>query len=286
MKIIDTHIHLWDLEHGSYPWLEGDNSILNRSYKMEELEQQRKGTAVKYGILVQAANNDQDTAYMLKIAEESNWIKGMVGWLPLTDPKQCEKLLEQKYLQNPYFKGVRHLIHNESDPKWLLQPSVLESLEILADNKLPFDVVGVLPQHLETTMEVARQLPKLNLVLDHINQPPIAEKLKFGPWGTLIEKASNYPNIYIKISGLGTTTGNPHQWLAGDIYEYLKFVFEKFSYKRCFLGGDWPVSLLAGSYAYTWRQYERALTDLLNENELESVCFKNAVEFYNLKLKL
>ena len=286
MKIIDTHIHLWDLENGSYPWLEGDSSILNRSYFMDELEEQRKGTAVEYGVLVQAANNDQDTVYMLKVAEESNWIKGVVGWLPLTDPKQSEKLLEQKYLQNPYFKGVRHLIHNESDPNWLLQPSVLESLKILADNELPFDVVGVLPEHLETAIKVAEQLPNLNLVLDHLNQPPIAQKLKFGNWGVLMEKASRYPNIHVKISGLGTTTGRPHQWLASDIYDYLEFVIGEFGYKRCFLGGDWPVSLLAGSYTYTWKQYENTLVDLLNENELKSVCFENAAEFYNLNIKL
>jgi len=284
MKIIDTHIHLWDLENGSYPWLDGDNTILNRSYFMEELELQRTGTDVKYGVLVQAANNTQDTRYMLKIAQEYTWVKGVVGWLPLMDPKQSENLLENTYLSNPYFKGVRHLIHNESNPGWLLQNCVLESLNFLSSVGLPFDVVGILPEHLKTAIKVAEELPELHLVLDHLNQPPIAQKLKFGTWGDLMEKASTHSNIHLKISGLGTTSGLQHQWRATDIQEYLKFALDTFGYKRCFLGGDWPVSLLAGSYAYTWKQYQDALTNLLNQKQLNAVCYENAAAFYDLKI--
>lgn len=286
MKLIDTHIHLWDLENGSYPWLEGDDSILNRSYFMEELEQQRNRTNVQYGVLVQAANNAQDTSYMLKIAEEYQWIKGVVGWLPLMDPEESKKLLEETYLSNPYFKGVRHLIHNESDPEWLLQPNVLESLRFLSSCGLPFDVVGILPEHLQTAIKVAQEIPDLNLVLDHLNQPPIAQKLKFGTWGELMTKASTHPNIHLKISGLGTTTARGQDWEASDIDEYLEFAINTFGYKRCFLGGDWPVSLLAGSYTHTWEQYEDALGSILNPKQLKAVCFENAALFYNLKIQL
>lgn len=286
MKIIDTHIHLWDLENGSYPWLEGDDSILNRSYFIEELEQQRKDANVAYGVLVQAANNSQDTNYMLKIAQENQWIKGVVGWLPLMDPKESKKHLKETYLANPYFKGVRHLIHNESDPEWLLQPGVLESLDFLSSCGLPFDVVGILPEHLQTAIQVAEQVPGLNLVLDHLNQPPIAQKEKFGLWGDLMQKASTYPNINLKISGLGTTTACGPNWDASDIGEYLKFAFDTFGYNRCFLGGDWPVSLLAGSYLHTWKQYEEALVSLLNPKQLNAVYFENAAMFYNLKVQL
>lgn len=284
MKIIDTHIHLWDLEKGDYPWLEGNKSILNRSYFIEELEAHRKDTKVQYGILVQAANNSQDTDYMLRIAQEYAWIKGVVGWLPLMEPNACENLLHQTYNKNPYFKGIRHLIHNEPDPKWLLQPNVLESLKIIASYGLPFDVVGILPEHLQTAIKVAQQIPSLNLVLDHLNQPPIAENLKFGWWGELINEASTYPNIYLKLSGLGTTSNRGYYWDASDIFDYLEFAIDAFGYQRCFLGGDWPVSLLAGSYNYTWKQYEDALVGLLSKEKLKAVYHHNAVLFYNLKL--
>lgn len=284
MQLVDTHIHLWDLENGSYPWLEGDESILNRSYFMEELEQHRKGTNVDYGVLVQAANNLRDTNDMLEVATQSQWIIGVVGWLPLTDPDKVIKLLKENYLSNPYFKGVRHLIHNEADPQWLLQPSVLESLRALSGYGLPYDVVGVLPDHLKTAIRVAKEIPYLKLVLDHLNQPPIAQNLKFGEWGELIKEASSCPNIHLKISGLGTTTGLGSQWKASDIVDYLEFAINSFGYQRCFLGGDWPVSLLAGSYIHTWKQYQVALDKLLNQEQLEAVGYKNAALFYNLNL--
>ncbi|MDT0677617.1 amidohydrolase family protein [Autumnicola musiva] len=284
MKIIDTHIHIWDLEKARYAWLEGDASILNKTYSIEELEPERQKTNVKYGVLVQAANNFQDTDWMLKVAEESNWIKGVVGWLPLQDPKECEISLEEKYLKNKYFKGVRHLIHDEKDPKWLLQEKVLESLQVLANHDLPFDLVGVLPEHIETAIEVSKKVPGLRMVFDHLNQPPIQDNLKFGKWGRLMEIASENPNFHMKISGLGTTSGKPGSWGENEIRDYIDFTFQKFGKGRCFLGGDWPVSLLAGTYSYTWNQYVETLKVFLTEKEMEMVSFSNANQFYNLNL--
>lgn len=285
MKIIDTHIHIWDFEKARYSWLEGDTSILNKSYAIQDLDNERKKTNVEYGVLVQAANNFQDTDWMLEVAEKTDWIKGIVGWLPLMNPQECRITLENEFLDNQYFKGVRHLIHDESDPKWLLQDEVLKSLHILADHKLPFDVVGVLPEHIETALKVSKAVPNLKMVFDHLNQPPIQEQLKFGKWGELMQQAAENPNFYMKISGLGITSGKPGKWGKDDISEYLKFTIEHFGVERCFLGGDWPVSLLAGSYSYTWKQYEKILEDFLSEQELQVVYFENAKAFYNLNIE-
>jgi len=207
MKIIDTHIHTWNFEKARYSWLEGDTSILNRTYSIEELEEERKKTNVEYGVLVQAANNFEDTDWMLEVAEKNEWIKGVVGWLPLQKPEECKAALKDIYLKNQYFKGIRHLIHDEKDPRWLLQENVLESLQILADHDLPFDLVGVLPEHIETALEVAKKVPGLRMVFDHLNQPPIQENLKYGKWGDLMKEASGYSNFHVKISGMGTTSG-------------------------------------------------------------------------------
>lgn len=285
MKIIDTHIHIWDFEKARYSWLEEDTSILNRTYSIEELEEERKKTNVEYGVLVQAANNFEDTDWMLEVAENNEWIKGVVGWLPLQEPKECKAILKEKYIKNQYFKGIRHLIHDEKDPRWLLQEKVLESLQILADHDLPFDLVGILPEHIETALEVAKKVPGLRMVFDHLNQPPIQQNLKYGKWGDLMKEASEYPNFHVKISGMGTTSGKPDSWGKTEIKDYIEFVLKHFGIERCFLGGDWPVSLLAGSYAYTWKQYEESLKEILNDEELELVSFNNANRFYNLNLK-
>jgi L-fuconolactonase len=280
-RIVDTHIHVWNFQRAQYEWLKGDSSVLSRSYHIEELEKERKEAKITDGILVQAANNFQDTDWMLEVAEKNEWIKGVVGWLPLMNPSQTAKSLSEKYFRNPYFKGIRHLIHDEPDTKWLLRNEVLESLQIISGYNLPYDIVGVLPEHIESALEVARKIPSLKMVFDHLNQPPISSKEKFGRWGELMIEASKHENFYAKISGLGTASKNP-EWSAGDLQPYVEFILEHFGNNRCFCGGDWPVSLLAGTYSGTWDIYYEVIDSLLNGEQQEKLYCENAVAFYRL----
>jgi len=119
--IIDTHVHIWDLNRASYPWLQHDTSILNRCYALDELDSERKQTRVVAGILVQAAGNKEDTGLMLETANATDWIKGIVGWLPLMNPTATQQLLEENYSKEKYFKGVRHQVHDEGNLQWLFQ---------------------------------------------------------------------------------------------------------------------------------------------------------------------
>lgn len=281
-KIIDTHIHVWNFNKAAYPWLDGNTTILNRTYNIEEIEKEREQAGITEGVLVQASNNPEDTDWMLEVASNTGWIKGVVGWLPLTDTATTQKTLDEKYRDEKYFKAVRHLIHDEADPRWLLQPSVIESLQALAERNIPYDVVGVLPQHIETVLEVAQRIPGLRMVFDHLNQPPIKSKERFGLWGDLVKTASQHKNFYAKISGLGTASGNPENWNAEDIKPYVAFVLEHFGTDRCFCGGDWPVSLLAGNYTNTWNTYKQVIRDLVSEDDSDKIFCSNARQFYNL----
>lgn len=278
---IDTHIHIWDFAKATYEWLKNDTSLLHRSYAIEELTPQLPAAGVTEGVLVQAANNLEDTEWMLHVAAATPWLKGVVGWLPLTNPSATEKLLTKVYQTQLYYKGVRHLIHDEADPRWLLQDTVIESLRILAAHNIPYDVVAVLPEHIETAMAVAERIPQLKMVFDHMSQPPIAGKEQYGRWGSLMQEAAQHPAFYVKISGLGTTARNS-QWQAADILPYITFVLEHFGEDRCFCGGDWPVALLGGGYADTWHKYRQALAQVANENVQEKIFYHNAKLFYNL----
>ncbi len=280
--IIDTHIHIWDLQKADYPWLKGDESILNNNYDLSQLEPERKKTNVVGGVLVQASSNKQDTDLMMEAARNNNWIKGVVAWLPLTNPEAVSKLLNDDYLHNPYFKGIRHQIHDEKNADWLLQPSVIKSLQILAHHHIPYDIVGVLPAHIETVLQVAKQVPDLKMVFNHLNQPPIATQQKFGQWGELMKQAAAHKNLYAKISGLGTASGKLHNWQAGDVAPYIEFVLQEFGIDKCFCGGDWPVSLLAGSYEHAWQVYEEVVNSLLSQEDSSKVLHDNAVQFYKL----
>jgi L-fuconolactonase len=281
-EVIDTHIHVWNFDKANYPWLDGNTSVLNKTYNIEEIEKERIEANIIAGVLVQASNNLEDTDWMLEVAASTEWIQGVVGWLPLTDPDASQKLLEQKYLKQDYFKGVRHLIHDEADPAWLLQPAVLESLKMLASYNISYDVVGVLPEHIRTAMTVAEKVPGLRMIFDHLNQPPIRQNQKFGEWGQLMKTASGNQNFYAKISGLGTTPGKPSGWSAADIKPYVEFILDQYGTDRCCCGGDWPVSLLAGSYSHTWQSYYDVVNGLAGESDSEKILSGNARQFYKL----
>jgi len=282
--IIDAHVHTWDFSKAAYTWLDGDTSILNRNYLVEQMEHERIQAGVTAGVLVQAANNVEDTAWMLQVAERNSWIKGVVGWLPLEDSEATQDHLSHAWVHNAYLKGARHLIHNEPDPAWLLQPGVLNSLAVLANHHLTYDLVGVNNAHLETALEVMDKVPELRMVLDHLNQPPIAKKEQFGRWGELMAAAARNPHCFVKISGLGTASGNLTGWQKEDLVPYVAFVLEQFGVDRCFCGGDWPVSLLAGSYPQIWGAYRAILGQLLNEQEQAQVLYHNVVRFYQLSI--
>lgn len=283
-RIIDTHIHIWDFSRAEYAWLKGDTSILNRTYFINEIEEERKTAGVTDGLMVQAACNLEDTRLMLEVAAKTDWLHGVVCWLPLMDTRQTEQLLQEEFLPNKYFAGMRHLIHDEADAQWLLQPAVIESLKLLAKYNKPYDVVGVKPAHIETVLKVAELVPELKMVFDHLNAPPIPMQEKFGKWGEWMKTAAQNKNFYAKISGLGTAGGNFENRTTEDIKPYVAFVLEHFGTEHCFCGGDWPVSALANTYSKTWQQIQQLVNGLTTTYQQQQLYFNNANRFYNLSL--
>lgn len=280
--MIDTHVHIWDTGRARYTWLDNEGPLLKRTYTIGGWEDAAMGTPVTGAVLVQAANNLEDTQLMLEASSLSALVKGVVGWAPLQQPDAVARLLDEGFFQNRFIKGFRHLIHNEADPCWLLQPPVLESLSLLAQKGLTYDVVGINSHHLRTALKVAEKVPGLFMVLDHLNQPPIAAGERFGEWGSLMLEASRHKMFYAKISGLGSPSGKPFKWTSDDIAPYLEFVLGSFGVDRCFCGGDWPVCLVNGQYAQALNNYITALGGLLDGEALQKVLTGNAEAFYKL----
>jgi L-fuconolactonase len=280
-KLIDTHMHSWDLLKARYSWLDGNTSILMQNYYPSNIEAQLQDANVSAAIIVQAANNLEDTAFMFECAEQCLWIIGVVGWVNLLDSEAAKRQLES-HLQNKYFKGVRHLINDEHDPNWLLQPAVIKSLEILANHDLPFDVVGVKIEHIKAAIQVAKQIPHLKMVFDHLNHPPIATQEQFGSWGDSIAEAADMPNFYAKISGLGTCHANFNDWSATTIEPYVAYVLRHFGENKLMIGGDWPVSLLAGDYVTTNHKYQAVIEKLVAPENQQKIYSTNATAFYKL----
>ncbi len=282
IPIIDTHVHIWDLMKVHYSWLQGDDSILARNYLPAELYPQLSKVHVTSAVLVQAANNLEDTELMLSAASQNDWIKGVVGWVPLQDPSKTQALIENWKATNTYLKGIRHLIHNEANENWLLQDSVIESLKILAHHHITYDIVGVKEAHLKAAITIAEKIPTLHLVLDHLNNPPMTNQTEMDRWRTNIKVAAQLKNIHAKISGLAMATGQFETWTSADIHASIEYALEQFGTDRCFCGGDWPVSLLAGGYVKTIQAYREIIENCLTIIDQEKVFNKNAALFYKL----
>jgi L-fuconolactonase len=282
IPIIDTHVHIWDLIKVHYSWLQGDDSILARNYLPAELYPQLSKVHVTSAVLVQAANNLEDTELMLSAASQNDWIKGVVGWVPLQDPSKTQALIENWKATNTYLKGIRHLIHNEANENWLLQDNVIESLKILAHHHITYDIVGVKEAHLKAAITIAEKIPNLNLVLDHLNNPPMTNQTDMDRWRTNIKVAAQLKNIHAKISGLAMATGQFETWTSADIHASIEYALEQFGTDRCFCGGDWPVSLLAGGYVKTIQAYREIIENFLTKIDQEKVFNKNAALFYKL----
>jgi L-fuconolactonase len=280
MPIIDTHQHLWDLDRVAYPWLTPDLGMIARTYVASELEPQLATAGVTHTVLVQAANSYADTEYMLEQSAIYSWMIGVVGWVPLLYPDVAGRAIE-RFGHYPLFKGVRHLIHNEPDPKWLLQDRVAESLRLLAGAGLTFDVVATVHEHMECIPILGERIPQLKMVIDHLGQPPIGTRPQ-GRWADDMRAAAENPNVYAKVSGLGTASGIPETWSAADVQPYIEFALDTFGPERCMAGGDWPVSVLAGGYVKAWTIYRDVLSTHADDVQ-DAVLSRTAVRFYGLQ---
>lgn len=244
---VDAHLHLWDLERVEYPWLTSALAPIDRTFAFAEVEPQLAQAGVDRVVLVQAANSVEDSAAMFAV--DSPRVAGVVAWADLLVPSAAARQVEE-WSAHPTFVGVRHLIHDEPDPDWLGHPSVRRSLAVLAERGLSFDVIGVLPRHLEHAIAIADDLPGLQLVIDHLGTPPVGAASR-EPWAGLLTTLAERPNVAVKLSGL-TTLGASETATASDLRPFVEHALAAFGAERVLYGGDWPVSTLAGTYAATW----------------------------------
>lgn len=281
MLKIDAHQHFWNLEKVAYPWLVPDYGPIYATFEPPDLEPILEAIGIDKTVIVQAMDSYADTDYMLDAAETYDWVAGVVGWVPLHDPVECARKLEE-YSQNPYFKGIRHLIHEESNGDWVIQPQVIKSLKMLADNNLTFDVVAVFPNHLKHIPTLSEKVPNLKMVIDHLAKPPNdADERKV--WAHQMTAAAENPNVYAKVSGLNTAIPDPENWTVDDIQPLIDVALETFDANRLLFGSDWPVAILAGTYAKVWEETNKAISGLSDE-EREAILGGTANKFYSLGL--
>ena len=274
-SIVDTHVHFWDMDRFHYFWLKPEYGILYQTYLPEQIRQAMDEAGVARGVFVQANHVLEENDWVLSLAETHTWIAGMVGWVDLTDPNVGALL--DRYTRNPRFKGVRHLIHEEPDDRWLLRPAVQPGLAALAERGLTYDIVAF-PRHLPYLPEVVSRHPQLNFVIDHMAKPPIASG-NLDDWAHGMQAVAAFPNVYCKVSGL-LTEAAPGTWPEA-LKPVLDIGIELFGFARLMYGGDWPVSLLASPYTEVVEATGSALAGATH-TDLAKFWGDNAMRFYRL----
>jgi L-fuconolactonase len=279
-RTIDAHQHLWKPSERRYEWLDAAGLPLNADFGPEDVAADVAAAGITGTVLVQAADSYEDTFYMLSVAARVPEVCGVVAWAPLDRPAEAEAALDL-YEASPAVRGVRVLNHNYSDPRWLLRPDVSSTLELLAPRGLTLDVVSVRREHLVMLAELAGRHPELTIVLDHLAKPDVAEKV-WEPWASLIADVAAHPKVYVKLSGLSTSSA-PH-WTWNDWLPYVDHAVAHFGSERIMLGSDWPVSILAGDFTEVWRA-QRAVIAHLSAEQQDDILSRAAIRAYSLDVE-
>ncbi len=278
MLKVDTHQHFWNLSEVEYPWLIPAYGPIYANFGPADLAPQIKAAGIDKTVLVQSANSYADTASMLVHADYNDWIGAVIGWVDLLNPDQTAADLDL-FGKHPKFRGMRHLIHEEKNPDWVVQDVVIESLRLLASRGMIFEVVAVFPNHLKHVPTLSQKLPELKIVIDHLAKPPI----KDGPmavWSDQIRAAAQNPNVSAKISGLNTAVGSA-TWSADDLRPSIEAAAAAFGPDRLMFGSDWPVCILAGDYNQVWTETNKAISGF-SASEREAMLGGTATRVYGL----
>lgn len=268
--MIDSHQHFWQVGRFDYPWMSSDLGVLYRDYLPEDLTPILERNGVDGTVLVQASNSAGETRWLLELADANPFIKGVVGWVDLT---QLDEVCA-----HPRFKGARHLVESEPNDDWLIQPAVLSGLKKLSAHGCTYDLL-VHTRHLKYVPHVAESCPELHFVIDHMAKPPIARN-EIKPWAEAMKPVAAFPNAHCKLSGL-VTEATWTSWQPEDLRPYVDYALELFGTDRMMFGSDYPVCLLASSYDRVLESSQELLKDL-SDDDRDKIFSKNAQRFYRL----
>jgi len=278
--VVDGHHHFWDPAHRHYPWMGDELVAIRRRFGPEDLRPLLASRGVDRTILVQTVSSLDETREFLSNAEVTDFVAGVVGWVDLMDPQIGAKLAQLR--EGPggrFLVGIRHQVHDEPDPSWLLRPAVQRGIRAVGDAGLVYDLL-VRTRELPAALDTVRWLPTVNFVIDHLGKPQIATGPRDAAWERAMAPFADCPNVSIKLSGM-VTEAAWGDWTPDDLRPYVQHAVEWFGRDRCLFGSDWPVCLLAATYD----QVIDALREVLHEMDsatIEAVFGGNAIRVYRL----
>jgi len=273
---IDTHQHFWLYRPENYAWIDAQMSALKRDFAPADLEPALRAAGIDGTVVVEARGHLEETEHLLSIAERTSFVRGVVGWLPLTEPNAAALL--ERYASRPKLCGLRHWLGASTDLSYMFGEALQRGVALLGATGLSFDLMLWPPQLASAPAFVDRH-PQQVFIVDHFAKPYI-RSAQIEPWRSQLKELARRPNVYCKVSGL-TTEADWQAWQPRDLEPYLDAALEAFSPRRLLFGSDWPVCTLATSYQ-RWANTIIDWASALGTDERDRILGGTALEVYRL----
>lgn len=274
--IVDSHHHFWRYDPVEYEWISDSMRALRRDFLPADLRREVAAAGVDGVVSVQARQTLSETHALLAHARENDFIRGVVGWVPLVDPAVRGTL--EELAQDPYLRACRHVLQDESDDEYMLRPDFNEGVRAVTEAGLVYDIL-IFERHLPQTLEFVDRHPNQVFVLDHIGKPRIRDG-SFGAWHAAIRDLARRANLYCKVSGM-VTEADWELWSEAELAPYMDAVLDVFGPRRLMYGSDWPVCLAGVGYA-RWFELVAGFAARLSADERDRVLGGTAIEAYRL----
>ncbi|CAK8684428.1 unnamed protein product [Clavelina lepadiformis] len=280
--VIDTHFHIWDLKKFDYVWPNSDRELekVYRNFMPDDYLREMADTEITNSIFVEAHESLEETRWVLQLAEQYDFIKGVVGFVDLTSDDVEEQI--KKFKENRKLVGVRKVL-DLSDEGWIERDDVMRGIDALARHNLTYDLlIRTRDQYESAKKFLERAPPSLKIIIDHLGKPN-AKTGADEQWYEDMSFYASYKNVYCKLSGM-VTEGNLNDWKPSDFKKHVDYVIEKFGTDRVMFGSDWPVCKLANANLSDVYELLKGLLSDLSEKDREKVLRLNAIKAYNLAI--
>lgn len=274
--IVDSHHHFWRYDPVEYGWISDSMRALRRDFLPADLRREVEAAGVDGVVSVQASQTLSETRALLAHARGNDFIRGVVGWVPLVDPAVRGTL--EELAQDPWLRACRHVLQDEPDDEYMLRRDFNDGVRAVTAAGLVYDIL-IFERHLPQTLEFVDRHPDQVFVLDHIGKPRIRDG-SFGAWRAAIRDLARRPNLYCKLSGMATEA-DWERWSEAELARYMDAVLDAFGPRRLMYGSDWPVCLVAVGYA-RWFELVAGFAARLSADERDRVLGGTAAEAYRL----
>jgi L-fuconolactonase len=274
--VIDSHQHFWRFNTQDYGWMSDAMAAIRRDFLPADLHHEMTKAGIDGAITVQARQTLEETNWLLDLADQNDFLRGVVGWAPLISSTVADAL--ERLSQRPKLKGVRHVLHDEPDDNYVLRDDFNRGVAQLRRFKLAYDIL-IFERHLPQTIAFVDRHPEQTFIVDHIAKPRLKINL-LSPWRENMGELARRPNVYCKLSGM-VTEALWHTWTAEQLRPFAEVVLDAFGPQRVMFGSDWPVCLVACDYA-RWREVVEGFISGLSGTEQAGVMGEAAMRAYAL----